>query len=404
MVKRIIKAAPDYLPLSFFEFKKHFFNLITRKEFDLWIEYEKHTRILGYSCRALFEFCMQYYAKDEIVIVTTPIHHTSFRNIIEEYVKPENIHIIRLNKNFNGIEEIPELDKCDLVVITHLFGQDMDLSVLSDFKKKHNCIIIEDRVQGGTLDLITSSKIADIPIYSMGMDKRPVALGGGFMYLDKKHEKLIKAAIEAIKSLPREKTSKRFTDMLKKIPTFLLYNSRIFIFLFIGLFRVASFFNRKISLLEFTNSYRSKNPGFNHETYMMKPSQGLLKSMYKNFDNYEKMEKLFEKKYSIFIESLSPEIIPYFFPWYRGVNSLSAYNTIYIEEHLVGQFLEFLNEEDMSCIANPTYKVFNFPYASKEADIRFNNGIVYIPSTANMKKREIKYLANKLDEFYNNVK
>ncbi len=404
MVERLIIAAPDYLPLNFFEFIGHFYNLLTSKTFDLWVEDESQTRILGYSCRSLFEFCMQHFDKEDLVIATTPIHHTSFRDIIEEYVKPDNIHIIKLNKNYNGIEELPEMKKCDLVVITDLFGQDMDLSGLSDFKKKHNCVIIEDRVQGGTLDLLASNEVVDIPIYSMGMDKRPIALGGGFMYIDNKQEELNESAKESISVLPQEKISKRFTDMLKKIPTFLFYNSRIFLALFLELLKAASFFNRKISLLKFTNSYRSKNPGFNRETYMKKPSQGLLKSMYKNFENYEKMEKLFETKYALFIDSLSPEIIPYFFPWYKGNNSLSAYNTILIEEQLVDQFLEFLNKNNISCIANPTYKVFNKSYENDEVDKKFNNGIVYIPSTANMKKREIRYLAKKLKEFYEIIK
>ena len=404
MVKRVIKAAPDYLALNFFDFIRHFTNLLTSKEYDLWIESDKHTTILGYSCRGLFEVCMQYFYKEDLVVATTPIQHTSFRNILEKYVKPENIHIIRLNQNYNGIEEIPKLANCDLVVITHYFGQDMDISVLSEFKKKHNCIIIEDRVQGGTLDILSSHEIVDIPIYSMGMDKRPIALGGGFMYINNQYEELIEGTKKIIEALPIEKTGKRFKELVKKLPTFLFYNSRIFLASFIDLLRVATFFNKNISLLKFAKAYRAKNPGFDRETFLSKPSQGLLKSMYQNLDNHKKMEGLFAKKYSYFIECLDPEIIPYFFPWYKGVDSLSSYNTIQIEEHLVDQFLEFLTEYDISCIANPTYKVFNHPYENKEVDVKFNNGIVYIPSTPNMKRREIRYLADKLKEFYDITK
>ena len=52
--------------------------------------------------------------KEDLVIVTTPIHHTSFRNIIELFVKPENIHIIKMNKSYNEIESLPEVETCDL--------------------------------------------------------------------------------------------------------------------------------------------------------------------------------------------------------------------------------------------------------------------------------------------------
>jgi hypothetical protein len=400
---RVIKAAPDYLALSPLEFVRHFTNLLTSKKFDLTVKSETHTRILGYSCRALFDVCMQYFDKEDLVVLTTPIQHTSFRNIIEKFVKPENILIIRLNKDFNEIQEIPKVKKCDLVIITHYFGQDIDISPLSDFKKKHKCIIIEDRVQGGTMDTISSHEIVDIPIYSMGMDKRPIALGGGFMYIENHHQDMIEGMIKIIENLPVEKSKKRFKELLKKVPTYLFYNSRIFVTLFIELLRMVTFFNKKFSLLEFAKLYRAKNPGFDRETFLSKPSSGLLKSMYRHLDDYKDMEVLFSKKYSYFIESWDPEIIPYFFPWFKGESSLSVYNTVQIEEHLVDRFLEFLTEFDISCIANPTYKVFNHDYEGKEIDEKFNNGIVYIPSTPNMKKREMRFLADKLKEFYDLV-
>ncbi|OLS32042.1 MAG: hypothetical protein HeimAB125_12910 [Candidatus Heimdallarchaeota archaeon AB_125] len=400
MARRIIKAAPDYLALNVLEFGRHFTNLLTSKEFKLSIEHEKHTRILGYSCRSLFEVCLQYFDNRDLVVATTPIQHTSFRNILEKYVKPENLHIIRLNTNFNEIQKIPDLKKCDIVVITHYFGQDIDLTPFVEFKKKHNCFIIEDRVQGATMDLLASHEIVDIPIYSMGMDKRPIALGGGFMYIDNQHEDLIKGTMKLIAELPIEKTGKRFKDMLKKLPTYLFYNSRIFLAIFIELLRVVTFFNKKFSLLEFAKAYRAKNPGFDRTTYMSKPSKGLLKSMYQHIDDYKDMEELFARKYSYFIECLDPETIAYFIPWYKGESSLAVYNTLQIEEHLVDQFLEFLTEYDISCITNPTYKVFNHEYEGKEIDVKFNNGIVYIPSTPNMKKREIRFLADRLKEFY----
>ncbi len=400
---RIIKAAPDYLALSPIEFGRHITNLLTSKEFELTIEGEKYTRVLGYSCRALFDTCMKYFSKEDLVVVTTPIQHTSFRNIIEKYVKPENIYIIKLNKSFNEIERIPEVKKCDLVVITHYFGQDIDLSKLVNFKKKHSCFVIEDRVQGGTMDTLTSHEIVDIPIYSMGMDKRPIALGGGFLYLENKHKKIIEGIVKITKTLPQEKTGKRFKELLKKIPTYLFYNSRIFVAVFLELLRVVTFFNKKFSLLEFAKMYRAKNPGFDRETYLSKPSKGLLKSMYRHLDDYKDMEVLFAKKYSYFLEYLDPEVISYFLPWQRGEGSLSVYNTLQVEEQLVDQFLEFLTEYDISCISNPTYKVFNHDYEGKEVDVKFNNGIVYIPSTPNMNKREIRFMADRLKEFYDLV-
>jgi hypothetical protein len=400
MRKFIIKAAPDYLPLSPREFVRHFANLLTRDKFSLRINYDNYTKLIGYSCRALFEICLMHYYKEDLVIATTPLHHTSFRNIIERFVKPENIHIIELNENYNEITQVPEIKNCDLVVITHLFGQDMDLSILTEFKEKHNCLIIEDRVQGGSLDVKFSNENVDIAIYSMAMDKRPIALGGGFMYINNKHEKLIDDLNKIIENLPQEKTSSRFKELLKKIPTYLLYNSRAFLFSFLSTVNLLNIFNKKINILNISKGYRKSNPGFSHFGYMLKPSQGLLKSMYENFHKHKEVEQVYTRKYKFFIKCLTPKIVSIFFPWYKGNSSITPYNTILIDENLVDKFLEFLSKYTISSLPNPTYKLFNISYKNDSKDKKFNNGIAYIPSIANMSKREIVFLTDRVKEFY----
>jgi len=403
MLKNIIKAAPDYLPLTFRDFIRHFSNLLTTNQFDLWIPYKNYTKILGYACRALFETCMMYYQKDDLVVATTPLNHRSFRNIIEKYVKPENVHIIELNKQFNGIKKMPELDQCDLVLITHLFGQDMDLANLTDlaeFKKKHKCVVIEDRVQGGSLDLKFSNDLIDISLYSMAMDKRPVALGGGYMLIKNSQKDLITTAIKMVENLPLETTRSRFKEFLKKIPTFLLYNSRSILFFFICVLDFLSHFNSRINVLNITKSYRKSNPGFSHFNFMQKPSPGLCQSMYENFHNYRKMERLYANKFTSFINQFSPRLQSYFFPWYRGENSLTPYNTILIEEDLVPRFLSYFNTHNISTIPNPTYKIFNPPYENDIRVTKFNNEIIYLPSLANMNKEEIIYLSIMIKQFF----
>lgn len=397
---KVIKAAPDYLPLTAQDFIRHFTNVFTREKFNYWQQFDDYTRIMGCSCRSLFEMCIDYFSEKELIIATTPLHHTSFRDVIEKYVKPENIHIIELNENYNGLGKIPEIEKCDIVVITHLFGQDMDLSQLSAFKEKHKCIIIEDRVQGGSLDLIFSHKVADISLYSMAMDKRPIALGGGFLYIDNKFDKIISGFKDAIQKLPEEKLRTRFRELLKKIPTYLLYNKRVVLFIFIRILNLLSIFNNKITLLNFGKYYRKTNPGFSRGYFMYKPSQGLLKSMYENFHKHKEIEDLYNKKYGFFIKCLSPKIVSLFFPWYIGNPSLTPYNTILLDGSLVDQFLLFLDEDNIAGIANPTYKLFNFSYESESMYKKFNSGIVYLPSLVNMSKDEMVLLSNKIKEFY----
>ena len=79
----MIYSAPDYIPITFVNFLSNFFDLFTKKEYPNFYYLQDHVRILGYSCRSLFHTLMEHYKKDDLTVVTTPLHHTSFRNIIE---------------------------------------------------------------------------------------------------------------------------------------------------------------------------------------------------------------------------------------------------------------------------------------------------------------------------------
>ena len=403
MKSNIVKVAPDYLALSSHEFIHHYANLFEIKESQHCFHYQNYMKLLGYSCRCLLELCMQFYAKPDLVVATTPLNHTSFRNIIEKNVKPQNIHIIPFNRHYNALGDLPVLEKCDLVIITHLFGQDLDLESLIEFKKKYNCVILEDRVQGGSFDHKFSHDVVDIALYSMAMDKRPIALGGGFVHIKNKHRECIRAVERTMMALPQEKPLDRLRDLIKKIPTYLLYNSRTFLFLFINVVRLLQRYNKNISVLKITQSYRKSNPGFGHFDYMLKPSPGLFKSMNENLYNHRKMERIYTTKYKKFIKYFSPPLLAYFFPWYKNEENkgaLTPYNTIHMDENLVQPFLEFFNRHHISVIANPTYKMFNFTYDTLEKDQKFNDGIVYMPSHANMSEEEMEYLSMRIRQFY----
>ena len=341
-----ILAAPDYLYLSSTEFIQHFTNMITADEhYDLWEEHKNYIKVIGYCNRGLLDTLLNYFSqkKENFTIATTPLHHTSWRDGQEKYVKPENIHIIDINNSFKGIEKFPDIKKCDIVLITHMFGQDFDLKGLAEFKEKTGAIIIEDRVQGGSLDQKFCSELIDISMYSMAQDKRPISLGGAFFYIRKNHRKLAEDIIEMIANYPPEPKRKRYIDLAKKIPTFLLYNKKWFTFLFLRVLRML-----KMNLLDFTNMYRKKNPGFERGNFTWKPSKGLMKSMSQHYYDHKKMEALYEEKHMMFRSYLSDEIIKRYFPWYRDA-ALTPYNTIYVDEKYVKKFLKFMNRSNI-CI------------------------------------------------------
>ena len=396
-----IIAAPDYIYMSSTEFIQHFTNMITANEnIDLWEEHKNYIKVVGYCNRGLFDTILNYLSQKnkELTIATTPLHHTSWRNGQEKYVKPKNIHIIEMNDAYNGTESFPDIEKCDIVVITHMFGQDFTLKGLAEFKKRTGAIVIEDRVQAGSLDLPFSDPLIDISIMSMAMDKRPIALGGGFLHIRKKYRKMAKDIHKMITSYPVEPKRKRYIDLLKKIPTFLLYNKRVFTFI---LLRSLKVLNK--NLLDFTNSYRKKNPGFERNNFTLMPSKGLLKSMSQHFYDHKNMEEMYARKYKLFRSYLPKKVTQQYFPWFNEKSTLTPYNTIYVDTKYVQKFLKFMNRSEVCIIWNPTYKMFNFPYENSERYQDFHDGLVYLPCLAIMTDDEIRYLADRIVRFDNIV-
>jgi len=338
---------------------------------------------------------MEYFNND-IVIVTTPLHHTSYRNIIELFVKPENIHIIKMNDNYNKIVELPNIERCDLVIITHLFGQDMVLDNFNEFKKKHKCLFIEDRVQGGEMSYF-SSDIFDMSFYSCGMDKRPVALGGGFVNIKQRYRKLtniIKFLHKQTESYKQESSYERFIFLIKKIPTYLLYNCKFIIYSFIKILNILN-----MSLLEFATYYRNTNPGFAHDGYLKKPSNALLKSIYMEFNNIKSIENLYAKQYIKFKSKFKVDNVKKYIKWDNNNNLLTPYNTFYIVKDRYVEFNNYMKVNNICMVPNPTYKLFNHDYDNKENDKEFNNSLVYLPSLANMSEDEMDYLVDKINLF-----
>ena len=103
----------------------------------------------------------------------------------------------------------------------------------------------------------------------MGMDKRPVALGGGFVNIRNNYENIIKNIMDKICSYKLESRWDRFNFIIKKIPTFILYNNRFVLNILIKMVKICSYFNKSITLLKISEYYRKKNPGFSHNNYLI---------------------------------------------------------------------------------------------------------------------------------------
>ena len=403
----MILAALDYLPVNFSEYLYHLYLSISLYRPSIYAKKSDTHMILGYSCRSLFETIIMFYIQKnpDLKILTTPIHHSSFINIIEKYIKPNNLYIIDMNDNYNSIINITNYD-IDLCIITHLFGQDINCKYIIDNKNKFKAetVFIEDRVQGGTFCKEFSNDFIDLSIYSCGMDKKPCGLGGGIVLIKENNsishltECLIPYLKIKISNYTSENFYNRFWFVLKKFPTLLLYNYKWFIKVLLNLI---SIFN--IDLYKFLCNYRKNNPGFEHDNYNKNPSNGTLHSI--NYaiqrENYIKIENLYTHKSNIFFSKLTNNLITKMFKWNNNKTALlTPYNTISVSD--TEQFIKYFINKNIPVIKNPTYKIFNFEHNDKDKYKNFNDSLVYLPSLAIMNIEEIENLAILINNYFDN--
>tara|TARA_B100000787_G_C16194691_1_gene299895 strand:- start:2205 stop:3047 length:843 start_codon:yes stop_codon:yes gene_type:complete len=278
-----------------------------------------------------------------------------------------------------------------------MFGQDLDTSELEKLQNKERCLFIEDRVQGGEFNKKYSSSIFDISLYSCGMDKKPCALGGGILYARKNGLDLIIDTSNEIKTYKKETKLDRFLFLLKKIPTYLLYNCKFIIGVMLMLFRIF-----KIDLYKFACYYRKTNPGFMHDNYNLQPCESTLQSIQHALQNTEIIEKEQKLKSFYFLHLLEKfKIKNTSLPWTvdtrPGQHLLCIYNTLVIKNQT--RFINQLNSRYIPVIENPTYKLFTFDYETKSQDEDFNNSLVYLPTLYNMPLWEIKELAGIINSY-----
>tara|TARA_B100000767_G_C19726705_1_gene519817 strand:+ start:112 stop:1320 length:1209 start_codon:yes stop_codon:yes gene_type:complete len=398
----MISSIVDTLPISFIDFIYHFLFVFTSKKINIIDESKQ--RLYGSSCRSLLytfleEFCKNSKIKNPNILVT-PLQHTSFRDIIEHFFKEDNITILSMNDEYNKIIVTDDVIKSnknyDLCIITHLFGQDLDTTELLNINSTNNCVFMEDRVQGGAFDMIFSSELFHYSLYSCGMDKKPCALGGAILYSRPNNFKrinLIKTLELKIQKYPNETILDRIIFLIKKIPTYIIYNIKIVIWIVINIFRLIG-----IDLYKFITFYRKNNPGFMHYNFNIKPHNATLKSIEYSMDNIKNIESKERTLSFFFMFSLQKNNLQKkYFPWYRGVPLLTLYNTIRVKERV--KFINNLNQKYIPVIDNPTYKLFNFDYSTKQQDLEFNNSLVYIPTLYTMNCSEISQLIDIIETY-----
>lgn len=392
----MIECCADHIPITLKTFGDYFYNIFfpTTQNLDI-----KNDTIYGLSCRTLFYTLMKAICNEDTKILTTPIHHTSFRDIIEIFINKDNITILDIDDTYSKVlmNDIDTKNEYTLCIITHLFGKDLDCENLLKVKQNNpKCIFIEDRVQGGYFNKKFSHPIFDVVLYSTGMDKKPCALGGGILYhrydLIKPYIKTIKSILDKYKD---ETKLERFMFLIKKIPTYFIYNYKCIVYILIS---ICVYLN--IPINDVVQYYRNKNSGFLHTNFNRKLNKSTLISIINSQKYIDDIENVYTSKWLIYDSKLKKESIKdVLYPYYKDDSiMLTTYNTVYIKDD-VNLFINFMNINKIIAIKNPTYKCFNFKYKNKQKYIEFINSLVYIPSVVNMNEDDMNKLVDSLKSF-----
>ena len=371
-------------------------------------------RLIGYSCRAMFHCLLEVLLelKPGLVVGITPLQHTSFRNIVENLVPAENIHVLRVDAALRAV--LPLERRCDVLVVTHVFGQDLDMSALNCVRGVGGAplLVVEDRCQGGTLKQPFSHERVDIAINSMGMDKRPCALGGGFLDLRDgalafEGRPLLRPLIARVVGLPRERPAERLKSLLKKVPNWLLYNFRAVqrpVYILVDALTYAGLAD---GITSFGAAVRKVNPGFEHHNYMKRPSAALRKMIVAQLGEWRATEERIAARHAVFLAALGADAAREYMPWLREDASgapqpnISVYNSVVVDARRADAFAAFAKRRGLLCIPNPTYVC---PAANADA---VTNGLVarlyYVACLSGISDASIRALAAHLLDFRRSI-
>ena len=104
-----INWVPDAIPLSLSSFLQIWIDLLfpfakTKSSTCSVEDNDSYDTLYGFSCRSLFEIFLQVVKKEGTHFGITPIHHTSWRNLIEKYLQEEQITVIDLDMRMSHLD------------------------------------------------------------------------------------------------------------------------------------------------------------------------------------------------------------------------------------------------------------------------------------------------------------
>lgn len=389
-----VLGVPTYLPFGWLHFYHHLLIYISQSKHSL----NDGNKLYGINAKSLFITALKAVQPSDkkLKILATPIHHKSFVTIMEKMFDTE-ISILELTDDFTKIIIDENLiEKCDIIVVTHLFGRCFDLKYLSHLKRKYNKILIVDSVLAGENSFNTE---IDVNIYSCGQDKRPVSFGGGYCCVN--NPSLKNKMIKILYSYPEQSSRQRLFKLLNTMTIYTLYMNRnlhLLIFFFLRL--------TGIKLSSVVKTARKTNSGFELPEYLLRPNYNFCSAIYhETCNNYScnRIENIYSISWVCYLRYFPPEMIKELYPYYTGCVAsnpiILPYNQIRIPENQVEQFIDFCDNKMITATKNDNYSCMSI---CSEKYHRYMREMVNITSPINESSddKNIKILAYHLKEWY----
>eukprot|EP00484_Ammonia_sp_Unknown_P020265 CAMPEP_0197039394 /NCGR_PEP_ID=MMETSP1384-20130603/16193_1 /TAXON_ID=29189 /ORGANISM="Ammonia sp." /LENGTH=362 /DNA_ID=CAMNT_0042469985 /DNA_START=273 /DNA_END=1361 /DNA_ORIENTATION=- len=336
---------------------------------------------------------------------------------IEHYEIDLCAHDFTLNAlNTSDIDET-SLSECDLILCQHFFGVPFEQNLLFQLGRKYDIPILEDCVQTGSLyGEYRGHQLADVMIWSCGLDKTPSCFGGGLGYFcNTKHG-------QALYEKVRNMTDGFQVDSLRDRAVSLLNQAIHLIFTrnhacaatlvaIIGhlVYYRNEAYTKYYELALKVRTNKSITP-FQHQSslFLTQPSIAQLDSiLYGLRKNYEAVSGNELRKHALFLENIPSQFHSALFPWitektlsaYADNKGIGEFTWVYSKSGDRVELNEFLSEHLVITTINTTW-VHHSASTLKENNAQFIcENLTYLPNIHEMNDRQIVKLAKILTAY-----
>jgi hypothetical protein len=387
--------------------------------------------LLTHSCRSIFYYVIknrldhaqETKGKAHIKIALPGVHFGSFYRMLRGIENSMDCKIefyeIELKEedwtlDQDSIDE-DEIKKCDLILCQHLFGVPFDQNKLFELGKKFNIPILEDLVQSGSMfGKYKGNPLADVIIFSGGLDKTPQCFGAGMgFFRDSPNGKALFGKISAYHNqLPMDTWKKRFIGCFNQLLHLIIAQNLFFLNSFIGLIAYVWLSERGDYIKWYAISLKIRKSKsfapFQHAEsgFLRRPSPYQLQSMMHGLvakkDQYPKIAQQELDDRELLLSNIPSQYHRQLFPWYtpellqrhRDNFGIQEFSWVASPKDERMEFMIYLNNNFILPMNNTTWDFHEFTKLSVSKDL--NNRLVYLPNLAHSSKVQIIHIGKAL--------